>query len=55
MGDEMKALSYVDVDADGQPVVVIPQGVLDALGWAEGTELAVVIESGRLVLEEMRQ
>jgi antitoxin component of MazEF toxin-antitoxin module len=39
-------------DEDGNVVLDIPEELLDALGWKEGTELSVEAFAGAIILRE---
>ena len=39
-------------DEDGNLIFEIPDELLDAMGWSEGTELSIEAFAGRLILRE---
>ena len=48
-------LSYTSTcseDEDGSIILDIPETLLDALGWKEGTELTVEAFAGAIILRE---
>jgi antitoxin component of MazEF toxin-antitoxin module len=42
-------------DEDGNLILDIPEELLEAMGWAEGTELDLEIIGDRLVLREVQR
>ena len=51
-------MSYVTTcteDEDGSIILDIPEELLDAMGWKEGTELSVETFAGAIVLRECPQ
>jgi hypothetical protein len=51
-------MSYVTTcteDEDGSIILDIPEELLDAMGWKEGTELSVETFAGAIVLRECTQ
>jgi antitoxin component of MazEF toxin-antitoxin module len=52
------ANSYVTTcteDEDGSLILDIPDELLDAMGWKEGTELSVEAFAGSIILRECAQ
>ena len=52
------ANSYVTTcteDEDGSLILDIPDELLDAMGWSEGTELCVEAFAGSIILRECAQ
>ena len=47
--------STIEVDpVTGEYVVVIPEWVISEFGWYEGTEVNMVVETGCIVITELK-
>ena len=54
--NDLAANSYItecSEDEEGNVVLEIPDGLLETLGWGEGTELEIDVVGGRIVLQQV--
>jgi hypothetical protein len=52
MNSNLSYTSTCSEDEDGSIIFDIPETLLDALGWKEGTELSVEAFAGAIILRE---
>ena len=53
--DRPSFITECSEDEDGNLILPIPEELLEALEWHEGTTLDISVVAGRIVLQEVRE